>query len=248
MAAKNKDPQIIDGFSSVQAVKRSGKGHAPKTRPSATRLPDQQPKAKARSTTGEARIGQTAVPVTHELVCYKCDYAFRVRGRIHYTFCPKCKQELDMSDHTIAGVWDLDVKTMGNIIVEKGVTLRGVTLIAQNISVAGDVREATIQVTRRLELLPSGKLDLKSVQMRDFSIGPKAVFSTRRKIECRQLDIAGTLSAIVRAEALVTIRATGSFKGELYSPTLNVEDGAQISAALYLGAGVTGAAAKKDAA
>ena len=239
MAAKKKKvPQIIDGFSSVQAVKRSGKGAAPRTRASSTRLPAQPEPRASKSTEGEARIGHTAVPVTHELVCYQCDYAFKIRGHIHYTFCPKCKKQLDMGDHTVDGRLSIDVKTMGNIEVKPDAVLDNVTLVAQNIVLAGDARLATLQATRRLELRPGAKVDLKTVSARDFLVGPDMTFSTRRKLRCRQLEVGGTLRANVQAEEVAVLRATAAFSGELYCARLEVEDGARISAALYLGPNV----------
>lgn len=238
-----KKPSVIDGFSSVQAVKRSGRvSNEARTRPSATRLPDGAGERKRKSSPrNEARIGQTAVPDKHELVCFSCDYAFTVQGRIHYYICPKCKHELDTTDHVINGKWALDVKTMGSIDVKPGAIVEAVTLVAQNIIVAGDVKKAKLQITRHLELCKGAAIDLGRITMCDLVIRTGATFVTRRKLNCRKIDIGGTLKAKLRAEEQIVIRKGARFTGELYTPRLVVEDGARVSAATYLGSAVTGA-------
>ena len=232
-----KKTSVIDGFASVQAVKRSGRtSKEARTRPSASRLPDNAGAGKRKSSPkNEARIGQTAMPARHELVCYSCDYAFTVQGRIHFYICPKCKHELDTTDHVINDKWSLDIKTMGSIEIKPGAVLEPVTLVAQNIIVAGDAKKATLQITRHLELCEGAAVDLGKITMRDLVIRPGATFVTKRKMNCRQIDIGGTLKAKLRAEDRIIIRKGARFTGELYTPRLIVEDGARISAATYLG-------------
>ncbi len=250
MAAKKKT-QVIDGFQSVQAVKHSGRGSKEaRTRQSKSRLPEQkelEPGSKQKAT----RIGQTAVPEKHELVCYMCDYQFVTHGRIHNPFCPKCKSELDMGNHVITGDWKLDVKTMGTIEVKPDAVVTGASLVAQNMVLAGNIREAKlVQVTRSLELHPGAQLQPKTLVARHLTFHPKSKFSIRRKLDCHTVDIGGDLKANLHAESCVIIRANATFKGEIYTPRLTVEDGATISASMFLGAAVAPPASEteKDAA
>lgn len=175
------------------------------------------------------------MPDRHELVCYSCDYAFTVQGRIHYYICPKCKHELDTTDYVVNDKWSQDIKTMGSIEIKLGAVLEPATLVAQNIIVAGDAKKAMLKITRHLELCEGAAVDLGRVTMRDLLIRPGATFVTRRKINCRQIDIEGTLKAKLRAEDKIIIRKGARFTGELYTPRLIVEEGAQISAVMHLG-------------
>lgn len=250
MAAKHK-AQVINGFQSVQAVKRAGRASTKaRTRETQTRLPDQQEDPEPGSKQKATRIGQTAVPEKHELVCYACDYQFITHGRIHNSFCPKCKRELDMGNHVVIGDWTLDVKTMGTIDVKADAVVAGATLIAQNMILAGNIEDArVVQVTRSLELYPGAKLQPKTLMTRRLTFHAESKFSFRRKIACQTVDIGGTLRANLHAEESVTIRAGATFKGEIYTPRLIVEDGATISASMFLGQAVTPSSeVKKDAA
>lgn len=253
-----KDPKVIDGFASVQAVRRTGRSQADaKLRHSSTRLPEAEARAKAKdkapapapAPNAGAKIGHTAIPLKHEMVCYECLYAFTVSGKVHYTFCPKCKRNLDMSDHALEGAWTTEVRTMGAIEVKPGCTVSGVLLLAQVIVVAGDVSGATLQATRRIELAPGGRINWAKAAMKDLLVRPGADLILQEPLTARTIDIAGSLNGHVRAEDLTTIRATGIFQGELYSPRLRVEDGAAIRATLFLGSAVaTGAREKQHAA
>jgi cytoskeletal protein CcmA (bactofilin family) len=249
--AAKKNAQVINGFQSVQAVRRAGRASTrARTRESRSRLPDQEQTPIQPGTGNKAtRIGHTAVPEKHELVCYACDYQFTTHGRIHNPFCPKCKSELDMSDHVVTGIWKLDVKTMGTIDIKADAVVTGATLIAQNMIVAGNIEDAVVQVTRSLELHPGAKLQPKTLTARNLTFHADSKFSIRRKLICHTVDIGGILRATLRAEESVTIRAGATFKGEIYTPRLIVEDGATISASMFLGQAVIPAREqKKDAA
>ncbi|MCE9614156.1 MAG: polymer-forming cytoskeletal protein [Lentisphaerae bacterium] len=246
--SKKKEPTLIDGFASVQAIKRSGKSpqEQPKLRHSATRLPlaEAPPSADATppGSPRASRIGHTAVPAKHDMVCYECEYAFTVSGKVHYTFCPKCKRNLDMSDHVISAEWTIDLRTMGTIEIKPDALLGPVTLVAQNIIVAGDATRATLRCTRRLDMADGGGVTLSRVTFKEFCVRPGGAFSFADPIDCRVIDIAGKLRANLHAEDRVIIRATGDYRGELYSPRLQVEDGAAIHAAMYLGVNLAKAA------
>lgn len=240
----NKEPQLIDGFHSVQAIKRSGKAaeQAPKLRHSATRLPQAEaaPAPPPPTNAAATRIGHTAIPEKHALVCYECRFAFVVSGKVHYTFCPKCKRNLDMSDHVVEGECRADIRTMGAIDIRPGTVVGAVTLIAQTLVIGSDVTRATLQATRRVELAAGGRvLKLADIPMKELVIRPGAQYAFPEGISIPVLDIAGTLVANVRAEDRIIIRATGDFRGELVSPRLQVEDGATIHAAMFLGAAAT---------
>ncbi len=244
MAAK--EPTLIDGFASVQAVRRAGKPNEARLRHSATRLPETEAKptapAAAPISAANTRIGQTAVPQKHDLVCYECLYAFRVSGKIHYTFCPKCKRNLDMSDHVVSGAWDTEVRTMGAIEVVADAVVGAVRLRAQNIVVGGDARQATLEATRRLELAPGGLVDWRTCSMQDIWIRPDTMLVLKEPLTARQFVIAGTLRGSIRADECVTIRAGATVTGSLVSPRLVMEDGAFLKAAMALGAAPAAAA------
>ena len=237
-----KEPTLIDGYSSVQAIKRSGKAPQaqPKLKHSATQLPHAvappEPATPAAPVAPKAQ--HTAVPMKHDLVCYECDFAFTQSGKMHYAFCPKCKRKLDIENHTISGAWTTDLRTMGTIEIMPDAILSPVTLVAQTIIVAAEASRVTLRATRRLELAAGGNINLHTATMKELHIRHGALYAFPDGVTCRIIDIAGALHANIRAEERVLIRATGYFRGELYSPRLQVQDGATIRATMFLGPNV----------
>ncbi|MDA0577328.1 MAG: polymer-forming cytoskeletal protein [Verrucomicrobia bacterium] len=245
--SKRKEPTLINGFASVQAIKHSGK--APQAQPrlkhSATSLPQAEASASSATTppvTKASRAGHTAIPIKHELVCYECGYGFVVSGKIHYALCPKCKRNLDIDDHTVDGPLSSDLRTMGSVTVGAQADLGTCIIIAQNIIIAANATRATLRATRRLELASGGMVNLQTATMREFTIQAGATLTLKETLVCPIIDIAGSLRANIRAEDRVRIRATATFCGELSSPRLDVEDGATIKASMCLGRAVTQAA------
>ena len=94
---------MIDGFASVQAVRRSRpKGADPKYAPSRTRLPASEKKKPPPSSDGKpvAHIGRTALPPRHDILCYACSYRFVHTGRMgEGLLCPKCHEMLLTKDY-----------------------------------------------------------------------------------------------------------------------------------------------------
>lgn len=246
----SKEPRLIDGFASVQALRRTGKAPEARLRHSATSLPGAAepvtPAGPAPAAGGATRIGHTAIPQKHDMVCYECLYAFTVSGKVHYAFCPKCKRNLDMSDHVVSGEWNEDLRTMGSILVKADAVVRAVHLLGQNIVVEGDASQARLEATRRLELAPGGRIDWDTCAMKEVRIQPDALLVLRAPLVARVIDIGGTVRGTVRGDDLVVIRASATFTGDLCSPRLQVEDGAFIRADMVLGREAVAAAAGRQ--
>lgn len=242
MAKAKKRPNVIDGFASVQAVRRSGKRSADaRTRPSRSKLPvlEEAESSKKEKKTAErsgARIGQTAVPEKHDIVCYECSYAFVLSGKIGTTICPKCHKSLNVGDHKVAKKASLTVKTIGAVeVTPEGELTEGSDIVARHMIIAGDVRNARIKCTGRIELCGGAQMDVKNVATKDLLVRTGCRIVISRKFECRDLEVLGDLKAKVRVTGTATIRPGGTLRGEVYTPHLVVEDGGGLSASVFAG-------------
>ena len=160
-------PTVIDGFTSIQAVKRSSSRN-----PHDKDAPEQAPapaEPKQRASV-KARIGHTAMPRKHEIVCYECGYAFTLQGRVDKTYCPKCRTELQRIDHTLNAQWSGSVKTIGTVTVPEGIALRGGNITACDVVLCGDAKGVTIKASRRIEFGTGGLLDPRHVTCRDILV------------------------------------------------------------------------------
>lgn len=230
MARKSR-PKEIDGFTSIQAVRRSGRAsRQARLRPSSSHLPERPPQEEtAAPAERKARIGQTALPQKHEIVCYECGYGFSLRGKVDRTYCPKCRCELEFKNITIEGEGSRTVKTIGTVEIASGAVVTGGEIIANNVVIAGDATAVDIRAVNRLELDRGARYDVSRGEIKDLVIRERGKFRFTRRIACRDLDIRGELNAKVAAQGRVTVHAGGLLKGEIGGAHLCVEDGGGLS-------------------
>jgi len=242
VAKAKKRPNVIDGFASVQAVRRAGKRSATaRTRPSRTKLPVLEEDGKARAAgkakeTGGARIGQTAMPQKHDIVCYECAYTFVLSGKIGNTICPKCHKALNVGDHKIAKKAKLTVKTIGSVeVTPEGELSAGSSIVARRVVIAGNVSQAAIECTGKVELCQGAELDVKKISFKDLLVRPGSKITITRKLKCRDLEVLGDLDANINVTGTATVKAGGTLRGEISTPHLVVEDGGGLNASVSAG-------------
>ena len=223
-----KGTNVIDGYASVQAVRRAKDRHAPKPSPRPVTTPAAAPKP-------PRPRAHTVMPDKHEIICYECGYTFPLTGRIRDTYCSKCRAQLLVKDHTIEGEWSEPVRTIGRIeIADTGVLREGAELNARTVVVAGDVRQGTIRANDRLEIRAGAKLKPEQISARTLIIQPDGDLTLRGTLTCQDLEVAGRLTADIVAEGRVTIHPGGRLKGSLDASHLTVEEGASLVADLNI--------------
>ncbi len=228
---------MIDGFTSVQAVRRSAPRRGkPRKDPVGAPAPAAKESA-SRSVKPEARVGRTTLPPRNSIHCYSCGYGFVQTGRMgDKVLCPKCREFLATSDCILDGVCSEPVQTIGTVTIAAGAVLEAqARIVARRLCVAGDTGKATFEC-QAIEIDAGGQADLDRVAFRDMRILENASCTFKRIIACRKLEVQGRLSASVRAEECVVVHAGGCLTGEIVTPHLIVEDGASLCASLRIGA------------
>jgi len=229
-------PIVIDGFSSVQAIRRAQRRTETDTPGRSGGKPDQQ-KENGHAKKAGARIDHTVIPGKHEIICYECDYLFMLAGRIQDTMCPKCHKPLKVTDHVIDGEWAESLRTIGTINIKEGAVLNGSELRARDIILAGNAENGIIRAGRRLELCKGARLNMAKTRMKDVFVRKGGEFEFSSTITLRDLEIEGSLKARIFADGLVIIKNGGTLDGELHTPHLVVEDGGGLKARVVIGIG-----------
>ena len=230
--AENKISSLLGNYTSIRSLKKSGHffgsaGDKPSGDDSADR-PALNLKAPGRTSGelfSEARIRQTSVPERFDIVCYVCQYAFSLQGRIVRTMCPKCHNMLLCENHVISGSYAGILKTIGNIEVKAGAFLDNAELVARNITLRGNAANATLRATERLELCTYSKFNIDRVSFKDLNIGTDIACSFTKHVFCNNLDTDGTLYGTFYCSGSAKIGPHGSITGELKARRLMVEDG-----------------------
>lgn len=224
---------MIDGFSSVQAIRRLDGKVVPRVKPPEDSAPD-----KARATPPAppkpAGFGHTALPTRHDLICYSCGYTFVVTGRLDKVICPKCKTQLETGDKYIDGAWSGTLKTVGRVYINSGATVSSSSIVAMDIRVAGICRNTRLEPTRHLEIDSGAQVELDKLSGQRLVIIEDAKLTFDEPLRCRSLEIRGELQADARPSEGGEIHPGGMFRGTLHAPRLVVHDGAAIKAHLHI--------------
>lgn len=234
-------PNFIDGFSSVQAVKRSKKPgkertHSSSDTPPALKKP--QPAEKPSEQSPAKRISRSAIPEKFSITCYECKYVFTLQGRVIDNFCPKCHEKLSAAGVTIDSVWSADVKTIGRVEIKKGASFPvKCTITARDILLEADASGTDLLIYNRLELSQGAEFNVAGTEIRTLVIAKDSSLVLRGAVRCDSLEVFGTLRADITAARNVTIEETGSFLGSIEAPSLKVIEGAALSAKLRIEAG-----------
>lgn len=226
-------PLVIDGFTSVQAVKRAGANRAePHYGKSRTRLTaaEKRKKQEAGGSRVKGRIGHSVLPTNYEIVCFECGYTFNLRGKLRKTYCPKCRAILDVDEHVIDKPWSGTVKTIGTVEVAEGGSLSGAHIITGDLVLNGHVERSEIRVCRRLELGPHAAGEVSKIPARDILIRKDIKLSIRSKLHADNFIVYGDFRGSIEISGLVTLHPGACLRGRVRAARLVVLEGAGIKA------------------
>lgn len=242
MAKRNK-AKIVDGYTALRAAQRHVKDHAAPTstaKESASTTDKPAPRSSVAT-----HIAHTAMPTKLDIVCYACGYQFKMTGRSKHTLCPKCKEQLDLTDHTLTDVFDGELITAGTVRLGVGAVLDGGRITATDIVLEGTVKSGLLHAHKTLELAEGASLPEKLVQARHLRIATGMHMTFKRPVEFEDVDVMGELDASLTASGLVTIRAGGHLRGTLTTSHLAVEEGGGLSATVRVEPGAAPPPEKK---
>lgn len=236
--AASKNPRVIDGYTSVQALRHAGKdAAAPRLRPSSSRLPETAGAGPGEDGGSAPRISQTATPTRHEFVCYECGYRFAQSGAVRAIACPKCRKSLETADLVVDAERCEDVRTLGDVEITPGGAIRNASVVARDLRLAGDATATEVTVWRQLILLQGGRMDFARANAPALVIAPGCRLAVDGKLNCRDLVIEGELRAAVASSGVVTVRSGGLLRGQVRGAHLVVEDGGGLVAEVRIDAG-----------
>jgi len=237
--------KVIDGFSSIQAVRRKGtdgESDGPRLRESSSKLPERQGDGEGRGDAAlkKARIGHTALPPKYEILCYECGFAFTVTGRLHNVICSKCREQLEVGDYFITQEHTDPIKTIGAVTVKDGGALRGTNVIARDLVLEGGIVEDThVRACGCVRFGKAASYRDASINTRDVLIDVDAEVVFKKSLMCRKLDVKGDVKGRLSCVEAMTVHPGGVIRGDVVTEHLIVQDGGGLKAKLRVGAGKT---------
>ena len=227
MADRRKKTKIVDSYVTLQAAQRRAQDRpvpTPSEADSAATRPDTSPRKPG------THIGRTVMPTKYEIVCYSCDFMFKITGKAKNTYCPKCRTMLDLADHTITGVCTDELVTAGRVTLSSSAVLDGGRITANDVKLEGTVKSGHLQVHHTLELTEGAVIPEEMIHTRNLKIAAGASISFKRKAVFRDVDVFGEFRANLWAEGLVTVHPGGHLKGKLHASHFTVLEGGGLTA------------------
>lgn len=234
--ARNRKSDIVGGFDVYRAAQRAAREQPlPEDAESASDV------AREKAPKIGSHIGRTVLPTRHEVTCYECGYEFQMTGAAKSTFCSKCRTNLTVENHVIQADWSGELKTAGSVHIKEGARIESGMIMANHITLAGSVGDATIQAFRWLELRPGVVFDPSRMLSRDLRIAADLQLILPR-LEKHHVEVAGTLKTVIVATGVVQVLAGGLIEGRIEGEHLVVEEGAGLRADVAIQPAVLSAA------
>lgn len=219
--SKSRKVDVVDSYATIKAIARA---------PDALPAP---PPAELRP----AGAGKTALPPKKLIECFECGYKFQLHGRAPNTTCNKCRAVLDLTDHIVDQRWTGTIKTGGMVrVLPNGVVESG-TIIANDMVLEGVIESGNVRLMRRLEVRRGCRFSAKHTKAHDLLVADGATVTLTEPAEYRDVEVVGALHASLTATGTVTIRANGSFEGQLRTAHLILEEGGGLQAEVQVVAG-----------
>lgn len=239
VARRKKADEVVDGYTTLQAAQRAAakrvRAQQTSRAEAVATFPDPKPDKGTDSDhgAGKVRVGHTAQPTRHDIVCYECGFSFFLTGQLKSTYCPKCRSILEATEQTIEGDWNASLKTIGLIrIAPNGVVKEGGRISANCVVLEGRIEGGKVEVFGKLFVSPGGRFVPEVVRLTDLVVSSGARLNLDGDLSLRSIEIAGEVVGKLRTTGLAVVRAGGRLSGDLVGHHLVVEDGAVLNATI----------------
>lgn len=168
-----------------------------------------------------------------QVACFDCGTQLDVPVAAQSAMCKRCSCYLDLQDYSINNVVSKNFRTKGRFVVEAKGYVFNTSVVAREIVIKGRLigkltAEQSLTVYTTAEINGSFRTPLLIVPAEN-------CFRWKEPLRVGSVDIAGELIGEIRAEATVTVRATGRLFGNVHARHLVVEEGALLVGQYFIG-------------
>jgi cytoskeletal protein CcmA (bactofilin family) len=176
-----------------------------------------------------------AGPERRRITCFDCGAELEVPVSAESTMCKKCSRYIDLKDYRITSAVSKNFRTEGTFVVEpKGYVFNTEAMVGDAVIKGRFLGKLIAHHT----LTIYSTAEIKGTFSTPHLIIPAAnYFRWPTPIELIGAEIAGELTANLRVEGTILLKATARFFGELSARNLVVEEGAVVAGNLTIGSG-----------
>ncbi len=160
-------------------------------------------------------------PVT----CFSCNHPFTTIAEAQSSQCPKCSGYVSLQDFDIAGPWNRQIQTCGNVVIQKSATVNCATLRCHHLTVLGSLIGSVV-CSGDLIIRNHGKI-LGSVECRHLKIEKGARVEFISPVTATTATIDGQVRGQISCSGTLTLEKRARLQGLVRTTSLVVKSGAK---------------------
>lgn len=160
-------------------------------------------------------------PVT----CFNCGYTYTAIAEAQSSQCPKCSGYVSLQDYAISEHWNRRIQTCGDVIVQKGGVISGVTVQCHTLTVLGELA-GSVECTGDLIIRSHGKI-IGKVHCRNLRVEKGARVEFLSPVTATTAFIDGQVRGQISCTGAVTLEKRAHLQGLVRTTSLIVKPGAK---------------------
>ncbi len=174
--------------------------------------------------TSFSSLSERPVVPQREVECYECGSRTQVPSAALSAICSHCRAHLKMTDVELRpGAQRLTVRTLGDVTVQSGAVLSGLSVTCGNCTLSGR-GAGSYRCCGLLKVSSNNRID-GSVQAGRMLVERGADVILTQGANVGELEVAGRLSGRIVARGTITVRRGGELYGDCFAPSLVIEQG-----------------------
>lgn len=159
-----------------------------------------------------------------EVVCYECGSRCEVPQAALSAKCSNCQSHLKMTDVELRpGARRLTVRTLGDVTVQSGAVLSGISLVCRNCYLKGR-GSGEIRCSGKLQVSCSNRIE-GTVEVGCLEVDRAVDLVLVQGAKVDELEVCGRVTGRIVAARRIVVRRGGELYGTCYCPELLVEPG-----------------------
>lgn len=160
-------------------------------------------------------------PVT----CFTCGHSYTAIAEAQSSQCPKCSSYVSLLDYEINEPWNRRIQTCGDVVIQKGGIVSGVTLQCHNLTVLGELA-GSVDCTGDLVIRSHGKI-IGKVNCRELRVEKGARVEFLNPVTARSAYIDGNVRGQISCSGAITLQKRAQLQGLVRTTSLVVKPGAK---------------------
>lgn len=164
--------------------------------------------------------------------CFECEREFTAGAEAESTQCPGCGAYVSLRNHEIREPWTRELRTCGDVILQKEGTIRQTRIQCRNLTVFGRIA-AQVVCSGELTIHVGGRIS-GGIRCHRLHVMRKARVEFHDTVHADEILIEGEVRGVFHCTGTVTLARRSLLQGLVRAAALNVRPGASHAGTLEI--------------